>query len=248
MLTKKFAKLGLSKKEAEVYLALLRCGKCTGYQISKKSKIDRSTIYFILDELRKKDLVLIVPHATKNIYVAKDPRLIVEEKKQNIADIEDEMPGLLALATMDEKPNMLYYEGFDGFRQAYEYGNAYILNHDIREVYGMMAYSPDKLTKEYSDLFDELYEELGDAGVRYQALVPLEPGKNPNKHAAKFEKKYGWEVKHISTKKYSSKVSIEVAGAMVRIMSRQKEQGIIIENEDIARSLGQIFKMHWHIL
>ena len=246
MNAKKFAKLGLSDKEAQVYLALLKHGKATGYQLSKKSKVDRSTIYFILDELRKKDLVVRAPHAKKHIYVAKDPRRIVEEKKQNIAEVEEELPGLLALAALDEKPNMLYYDGVDGFREAFEYGNQYILQYGIKDVVGFMAYSPDKLTKVYEKIFDDVYYELGDAHVRYRALVPLHAStKQPDRHSKKFELKYEWEVKYVQQNTNSSKVSIEVAGALVRIMSRQKEQGIIIENDDIAESLRQIFEMNW---
>lgn len=49
--------LGLTDKEAKVFVALSELGKAPAYAISKKTKLARTTIYFILDSLMQKELV-----------------------------------------------------------------------------------------------------------------------------------------------------------------------------------------------
>lgn len=50
-------KLGLSKKEAALYLYLLEKGSATVLEISKKTKVSRPTIYRTLRELQMRELV-----------------------------------------------------------------------------------------------------------------------------------------------------------------------------------------------
>ena len=45
--------LGLSEKEAEIYLALLELGTGTVVEVAKKSGVKRPTAYLVLDELKK---------------------------------------------------------------------------------------------------------------------------------------------------------------------------------------------------
>ena len=49
--------LGLSKREAKAYLALLELGSTTVGEIIKKTDIPSSKIYEVLDRLMKKGLV-----------------------------------------------------------------------------------------------------------------------------------------------------------------------------------------------
>ena len=50
--------LGLTEKEVRVFVALSELGKAPAYTISKKTKLARTTIYFILDSLIQKELVV----------------------------------------------------------------------------------------------------------------------------------------------------------------------------------------------
>ncbi len=49
--------LGLSDKEAAIYLALLQYESATVIQLSAKTKIKRPTVYVVLETLSKKGLV-----------------------------------------------------------------------------------------------------------------------------------------------------------------------------------------------
>jgi len=63
MLNKELEKIGLSKKEAKVYLACLELSEATIGQISKKSGVKRTTVYDIVESLKEKSLI---SSSTKN--------------------------------------------------------------------------------------------------------------------------------------------------------------------------------------
>ena len=58
--------IGLSEKEVHVYVALAELESGTAYQIALACDVKKPTVYVILEDLRKKGLVLKIPHAKKN--------------------------------------------------------------------------------------------------------------------------------------------------------------------------------------
>jgi sugar-specific transcriptional regulator TrmB len=67
-------KLGLSEKEAAVYLATLELGEDTALNIAEKSQVNRTTTYVILEKLMKLGLASTVERGKKTVFVAEDPR------------------------------------------------------------------------------------------------------------------------------------------------------------------------------
>jgi HTH-type transcriptional regulator, sugar sensing transcriptional regulator len=104
--------LGLTEKEAKVYLALLQMGKGSVPAISLKAEVKKPTTYVILDELRKKGLVTIIPRIKKVLYVAESPRKLLVEQKEKEETISEKMPELLAIYNLqEEKPAVKFYQG-----------------------------------------------------------------------------------------------------------------------------------------
>ncbi|WP_414046078.1 TrmB family transcriptional regulator [Macrococcus equi] len=74
--------LGLSSYEAKCYLACIKLGKTTGYQISKLSKVPRARIYDILDKLIEKDIVSKIDEAEQVYYIALPYQTFIDRKRQ----------------------------------------------------------------------------------------------------------------------------------------------------------------------
>ena len=74
-------KVHLTPIEAEVYIAALKSNKGTAYDISRTLKT-RSSVYGTLEKLKRKGLVTEQSHKNKRVYVAKDIRSFIEEKKE----------------------------------------------------------------------------------------------------------------------------------------------------------------------
>src|SRR4030043_655358 len=95
--------IGLTKKEAEIYLAALELGETTIQRIAKKSGVKRATIYRIADELKKKGLMSSYKKKTGAVYRAESPRKL-NEKIQARADLMAKiLPNMLAITNLIEK-------------------------------------------------------------------------------------------------------------------------------------------------
>ena len=114
--------LGLSEKESATYVALLELGPSSVREIGEKTKINRGSTHDVLKQLMKLRLVSYYHEATKQKFVAEDPKRlasIVSEKQRELSDtkakIEEIIPELRTQATKDEeKPVIRYYEGDSG--------------------------------------------------------------------------------------------------------------------------------------
>ncbi len=108
MLNKELEKIGLNKKEAKVYLACLELFESTIGQISRKSGVKRTTVYDVVDSLKKKGLLSSLSKNQRTYYYAENPKKLersLDEKKQIL---ENAMPELMSLANMlDKKPKIL---------------------------------------------------------------------------------------------------------------------------------------------
>ena len=113
--------LGLSEKEAKVYLALLQLGSGSVPAISGRAGTKRPTTYLILEELRMKGLATLLPKRIKAIYTAESPAKLLQEQRDKEEAIEQSMPELLAIYnSKKEKPKVTYYQGEESIVKLYD--------------------------------------------------------------------------------------------------------------------------------
>src|SRR3989344_1564256 len=97
MFEKYLQEIGLNEKEAALYLALLQVDAASVIDLSKKTKINRSTVYVVLEGLMKKGLVSETQIGKKVHYQAEAPerletfverqKAIFEELQKRLKDI-----------------------------------------------------------------------------------------------------------------------------------------------------------------
>lgn len=120
--------IGLKEKEIEVYLTLLTLGKGTISEISRKSGIKRTSIYQHLNVFLEKNLASKTIVKKRIYYCAENPKKLVSLLEREGQDIENKktriekiIPELNSLyASSFNKPNIVFYEGKEGIRNAYE--------------------------------------------------------------------------------------------------------------------------------
>lgn len=113
-------KIGLSNKEAQVYLALLELGLSSVDAIAKKAGTKRPTTYLVLDDLQSRGLVSLVPRERKALYVAESPEQIGSEIARKQELLTRFLPELLAIYnTRKDKPQVQLFEGREGVTQVY---------------------------------------------------------------------------------------------------------------------------------
>lgn len=87
MLLNALVQLGLSEKEASVYMMLLRIGPSPVSTLAKRLSLKRVTTYAVLDSLCKKAYVRYTKREKCRIYIPSDPSCLlesVERKSQNL--------------------------------------------------------------------------------------------------------------------------------------------------------------------
>jgi len=80
---------GLSAKEAELYLILLKSGHSTVTELSKKTNILRQSVYDILDKMISKGIVSESISDSTKVFHAADPKVLLqmqENKKKMLAE------------------------------------------------------------------------------------------------------------------------------------------------------------------
>ena len=86
-LLKELQEVGLSEKEARVYLASLELGEATAQQIAAKALVNRPTAYMMIESLTQRGLMSSIMGGKKRLFSAEHPGRLVEY----FEDREDEM-------------------------------------------------------------------------------------------------------------------------------------------------------------
>src|SRR3989338_7584893 len=120
-LERTLVEIGLSEKEAGVYLSVLSLGRGTVSQISRQANINRTTGYDILDSLSAKGLVSISGKEPKQEYSAESPENLstfisgeIKRKHKILEKTEEIIPELKSVHNIKDRPRVLFYEGRGG--------------------------------------------------------------------------------------------------------------------------------------
>ncbi len=234
--------LGLSEKEAKVYLALLELGQASAYKVAQKSGVKKPTTYVLLDELRKKELVIKMPGDKTQMFIAKSPEEFFNTSKHRILTATEMLPDILSVIKKQNKVRTMYFEGVDGLHQA--------LWHEMKanpgaELVGFYALA-ENMSKEIYDMTWEWAEDTKKYDISVRGFVPTH---NTIIDYRKADKEYNREMRELPYENYSSETSLDVMDDFVRIidLTADNPQAIIIENERMAKMVKQIFEMMWKL-
>ena len=122
MFEKYLEDLGLTEKEAKVYLSLLQVDNDSVLDLAEKTKINRTTIYPVLESLSKKGLISEVKVDKKVRFQAEPPerletyverqKIVLEEHAKRLKDV---IPQLKSVRRESgERPMIKYFAGRDG--------------------------------------------------------------------------------------------------------------------------------------
>lgn len=122
LLIRELIHLGLSEKEAAVYVAALQLGPSPVQDISKLAKVNRATTYVMIEMLEKRGLLSSSQKDKKRIFIAEAPdrllsllRLQKKELDEKEGELTKLLPKLNAIFNRSgEKPEVRYFEGMEG--------------------------------------------------------------------------------------------------------------------------------------
>lgn len=226
---------GLQEKEARTYMAMLRVGEASASEISKESGIKRPTTYLILEDLRKKGLVIKVPHAKKALYIAKSPEDFHQQVVLNAERLKRVIPTLRSVSHKGSKINTLYYEGIGGIKEALYYRLGELAN--TADV-GFFAKDDGNIPNSLIDIYYKWNEKRESLNIRIGGVTPDNPT------TREFQEKYPLtDMKIVPLEDYNSDISIEITEKFIRIIDGHELKAVIIENPRVVDAMRQILKL-----
>ncbi len=120
-LTELIERIGLSDKEARVYVALLQLGGAPIRTIADASGVNRGTTFAALKSLRSRGLVTYYHKAAHQHFVAEPPEKLLDLIDDTVTTLQgvravtaDALPQFQAIAEGSAKPVLKFYEGSKG--------------------------------------------------------------------------------------------------------------------------------------
>jgi len=237
--------LGLSEKEAKVYLAALELGSSTVQKIGRKAGVNRATTYVMIESLIKRGLVSSFEQGKKRFFVATHPSQLLRLIKQKEFDIQelkenlekDLLPQLLSIHNISgDKPRVRFFEGKAGL-QAMRDDFLRTTDKQIEAVYPL---------EDYKTIFSEKEnKEYREARKKKNIFVKALYASSKNIELP-YKGEHSLSIS-IPFKQFPLSADITLYNNKVAIASFKKTTpcGIIIENKEIANTLRMIFNLAW---
>lgn len=246
--------LGLTEKEAKLYLTLLEVGANPVSSISRKAGITRTTAYAALETLKEKGLVSTIEKGGIQQFAPVPPEKIEDYAKscqqkaeKNLLDIKAIVPNLKSLTgDLVMAPKVIYYEGIEGIKSIYK-DTIQVLKELPKKERLKHAYSSaPTINSAIRSILDEHIEARKEHQIHTKGIFPDSKESQTYKKDAK---KNFAEVR-IMPKKLGFKVEseIDIYGDKIAIMSLKPDRlhGVIIESPEIAETQRAIFELAWN--
>lgn len=233
--------LGLTSKEIGVYLAMLELGPASVQDIAKKSGVNRTTTYVMIEALRRRGLLSTLERGKKTLFVAENPSrlsVIVGEELNNVKAKNERfqtiLPRLLAIFNAaEEKPKVRFFDGeeaLDLVRQEISE-----VEHDIWEMYAV---------DESSLVMANIHGEKRIERTRHMTgrlLMAIKSGFEP----AYFDPN-GVEVRTFSYERYPFSGSFVISGDRLYVIAaRGRAMGFIVESKEMCGLFRAWYETAW---
>jgi len=234
-LRKMLNKIGLTDKEAKVYLTLLELQETIPSVISRRSGIKRPTTYVILEQLQKRGLCSHVRKGRTLYYRALNPHALLEDQYNKYSELEKAMPELVSL---HEKyvvtPQMTVYEGAEGVIK--------IMNDTLHTSTGLLCWADVTVAVDglSADFYESYIKTKVERGVWLKGVFCYDSA------ALRFKKKGREELREVylvPKEKFPFKNEINIYDDKVAIVSYEEKVGVIIQNKTIADTQRAIFDL-----
>lgn len=232
----------LTKKELSVFETILLLKEVKVGRLAKECSIPRQTLYYILDKFQKRKLVTETRIGRVRLYktstdIIEDALKLQQESLATaIKDFKIEKENLKSKEVENINPKIAIYRGKPGI--------SYILN-EMTKTYvknkykTFRAYTMSQFTEGFEEEFKKFILTRSKTGVESKIFVP----KQTNFENIMGYNKLGREFKVLDMEDYGC--ALYIVGNKTYLVSYGDSEGFIIENQNLALFLKEIFEIHW---
>jgi sugar-specific transcriptional regulator TrmB len=234
---KNIMNIGLSEREAQVYLATLENGTSVVSDIAKTAGYNRITTYTILEKLLLRGLVTQTNKKDMKHFTAIAPEIFAKDVMQRARDFKQDLPLLKSLSGGNEsRPVVQFFEGLEGVKKAYQ--------ETLKSRTEILNYANSKNLREHWPDYDDEY--VSKRAKKKKFLRGLAPDDEPGCMVRADDKKYFREIRLLSQKLFWVENEINIFDDKLLITSFSPQVfAILIQSKAVADTQRQIFEMSW---
>lgn len=244
MLESALQKIGLTKGEIKVYLALLELGASTTWGITKKSGVSGSKVYEVLYRLQAKGLVTsVIKNGVKQFEAASPERIMtyLDEKHDEIEKekftIQKIIPDLILRQQTTEKTLAKIFTGFEGLKTA----NEDIIN-TLKQGEEWLSMGLTQQPKAWEIYFTKRQKTRAKKGIKHKHLLN-------EKYKSLYEQRkrlFHTQFRFLP-KKFEMPTSTEIydAKVLILILLEKSPIAIMIESKAVSESFRRYFYALW---
>ncbi len=253
-LEKDLLNIGLSEKEAQVYLSALSLGPSSVQNIAKKSGVNRVTTYVMIEQLTQKGLMSSFNKGKKKLYSAERPnRLLslIHEREKELKDQETQfrsvLPALNAvMARSDNKTHVRFYEGIEGMKAAHELLLGMFDREDIKDYREIIVPMVSK------GLFQEGDSPARDAARKKIMSKDIMAKKIyvTDKHVAEdiFVAATMDNTRYLPISEYPFSCEIGIYGTLVIFwLVKEDYNTVVVDDEFVSNNIRLMFDLAWSV-
>lgn len=244
-----FAKLGFTPEIAAIYWALYSCGPQSISQLSRTSKIERTRIYRLIEELESSNLVETELHYKRRIFRAApigNLQIVISKKEHELSYLKTKLDTLnrQLAEPNDSSPTspVRFYRGIDGAKQMFW--------NQTKTHSEMLSILREPLqNKTDLSFFLRWVRAMNEREVAHRSIVSsnfltrLETWrKHPN-----LEKITHWQARCLSEDVFHIAHETHIYDDITAYYNWDPDKmfGVEIRNTDIASTQRQVFEMLW---
>lgn len=234
-ITKKLMKLGLTEKEASLYLTGLNVGPSTILNLSKKSGIKRGTVYEIMTTLVSLGLFTKTIKNKKILFITSDPNILKVIQNERDSLLDSIFPLLREMSNpLTRKPQVYFFDNLEDIKKIH----TTYLKAQKYEMFGLEdSRLADLFGREWISDYIKKRKKMGikaSSIMEYSAHEWVEKGE------------LDLRITKLLPKGRNFEISIEIFDEAVILTSLKNEVlCLAIENKLVADALRTMFKIMW---
>ena len=226
------SELGFEERESKIYLSLLKEQEQTALSLARNTKIDRTTIYDLLEKLIQKGIVSQTIKNNSKTYKAIESKALLTYFKEKYSSLESILPQLSSLQSKkQEKLSCELFQGKDGLKTP------------LKEL---IETGKDYKAINIENEFEEILGFFNDSGVlkldefKAKEIAIVEKG-------SKFKKLKNGKYKFLDKKLLSPLTTVIYQDTVLFILWTEPYFAIRIKNKQFTQAQEEYFSLLWQL-
>ena len=234
---KLFENLGFSKKETAIYLACLELGESNASAIAKKAGIQRTDCFGIASKMANRGMLEQKRHGRGVLFGAVSPERLASLQEQRAKLFCESVPSLLAIAKngISRQEKITFFEGASGLDEISK--SASFSGGEL-----LVFTANDFLTKENGIYQNRHVEERKRHRTHCRTILGMSSETLAHQQ---IDKEVLRETRILPSNLFNAETTIGIYQKKVFVMNYKKQFGFIVEDENFANTLTQIFELIW---